>query len=55
VTWVNGDDTPHQFLVEGAGLTEYLLRGQTGTVVVNAPGVALVFGSQALNLGLLII
>ena len=40
VTWVNADDTPHQFLIESAGLaTEYLLRGQTGTVVVNAPGV----------------
>lgn len=40
VTWVNADDTPHQFLVEGADLkTEYLLKGQTGTVVVKSPGV----------------
>jgi len=40
VTWINTDDTPHQFLVEGAALkTDYLLKGQTGTVVLKEPGV----------------
>jgi plastocyanin len=40
VTWINIDDPPHQFLVEGAGVkTEYLLKGQTGTVVLKEPGV----------------
>jgi plastocyanin len=40
VTWVNIDDVPHQFLVEGAALkTGYLLKGQTGTVVLKEPGV----------------
>jgi len=30
----------YQFLVEGAGVkTEYLLKGQTGTVVLKEPGV----------------
>lgn len=39
VTWVNADDSPHQFVVESAGLkTGYLLKGQTGTVVVKTPG-----------------
>ena len=40
VTWINIDDTPHQFLVGGAALkTGYLLKGQTGTVVLKEPGV----------------
>ena len=40
VTWVNADDMPHQFLVEGTGLkTDYLLKGQSGTIVIKAPGV----------------
>jgi plastocyanin len=40
VTWINIDDPPHQFLVEGAGVkTEYLLKGQAGTVVLKEPGV----------------
>jgi plastocyanin len=40
VTWVNIDDAAHQFLVEGAGVkTEYLLKGQTGAVVLKEPGV----------------
>jgi len=40
VTWINIDDAAHQFLVEGAGMkTEYLLKGQTGTVVLKEPGV----------------
>jgi plastocyanin len=40
VTWVNADDMPHQFLVEGTGLkTDYLVKGQSGTVVIKAPGV----------------
>jgi plastocyanin len=40
VTWINIDDAAHQFLVEGAGVkTEYLLKGQTGTVVLKEPGV----------------
>jgi plastocyanin len=40
VTWINIDETPHQFLVEGAALkTGYLLKGQTGTVVLKEPGV----------------
>jgi plastocyanin len=40
VTWINIDDPPHQFLVEGAGVkTDYLLKGQTGTVVLKEPGV----------------
>jgi plastocyanin len=40
VTWVNADDKPHQFLVEGTSLkTDYLLKGQSGTVVIKAPGV----------------
>ncbi|MBV8128644.1 MAG: cytochrome P460 family protein [Planctomycetaceae bacterium] len=40
VTWINIDDPPHQFLVEGAGLkTDYLLKGQTGTVVLKEPGI----------------
>ena len=40
VTWINIDDTPHQFFVEGAALkTDYLLKGQTGTVVLKEPGV----------------
>jgi plastocyanin len=39
VAWINTDDTPHQFLVEGTALkTDYLLKGQTGTVVVTEPG-----------------
>jgi plastocyanin len=40
VTWINIDEPPHQFLVEGAGVkTDYLLKGQTGTVVLKEPGV----------------
>jgi len=40
VTWINIDEPPHQFLVEGADVkTEYLLKGQTGTVVLKEPGV----------------
>ena len=40
VTWVNTDDSPHQFLVEGTTVeTDYLLKGQTGSVVLNQPGV----------------
>jgi len=40
VTWINIDDPPHQFFVERAGMkTEYLLKGQTGTVVLKEPGV----------------
>lgn len=40
VTWINIDEVPHQFLVQGAGVkTEYLLKGQTGTVVLKEPGV----------------
>jgi len=40
VTWVNTDDMPHQFIVEGAALkTGYLLKGQAGTVIPNKPGV----------------
>jgi len=40
VTWINADDVPHQFLVEGGRLkTDYLLKGQTGTVVLKEPGV----------------
>jgi plastocyanin len=40
VTWINIDDPPHQFCVEGADVkTEYLmLKGQTGTVVLKEPG-----------------
>lgn len=39
VTWVNIDDPPHQFLVEGTTLeTDYLLKGQTGSVVLKQPG-----------------
>ena len=40
MTWINIDDPPHQFRVEGAEVkTEYLLKGQTGTVVLKEPGV----------------
>jgi plastocyanin len=40
VTWINIDEAAHQFLVEGTGVkTEYLLKGQTGTVVLKDPGV----------------
>jgi plastocyanin len=40
VTWVNIDDVAHQFLVGGADIeTEYLLKGQAGTVVLKKPGV----------------
>ena len=40
VTWINTDDMPHQFIVEGAALkTGYLLKGQAGTVILNKPGV----------------
>ena len=40
VAWVNADDMPHQFLVEGTDLkTGYLLKGQTGTVTPTVPGV----------------
>lgn len=40
VTWINIDDPPHQFLVEGTGWkTDYLLKGQTGTIVFKEPGV----------------
>jgi len=40
VSWINIDDVAHQFFVEGAGVkTEYLLKGQTGTVVLKDPGV----------------
>ncbi len=46
VTWINIDDPAHQFLVEGASMktgarlkTEYLLKGQTGTVVLKEPGI----------------
>lgn len=39
ITWINADDPPHQFVVDGAGVkTDYLLKGQTGTVVLNEPG-----------------
>lgn len=39
ITWINADDPPHQFAVGGAGVkTDYLLKGQTGTVVLNEPG-----------------
>ena len=40
VTWINTDDMPHQFIVEGAALkTGYLLKGQAGTVIPNKSGV----------------
>jgi len=40
VTWVNADDMPHQLVVEGTGLkTDYLLKGQSGSVVIKEPGV----------------
>ena len=40
VTWINTDEMPHQFIVEGAALkTGYLLKGQAGTVIPNKPGV----------------
>jgi plastocyanin len=40
VTWINTDDMPHQFIVEGAALkTGYLVKGQAGTVIPNKPGV----------------
>jgi Cytochrome P460 len=39
VTWINVDEAPHQFLVEAAGMkTGYLLKGQTGTIVLSEPG-----------------
>src|SRR5258705_6414443 len=40
VAWINIDDPPHQFRVEGAEVkTEYLLKGQTGTVVLKEAGI----------------
>ena len=40
MTWINADDVPHQLFVEGALLkTEYLLKGQAGTIIPNKPGV----------------
>lgn len=40
VTWINTDDMPHQFIVEGAEIrTGYLLKGQTGTVIPKKAGV----------------
>jgi plastocyanin len=40
VTWINIDDPTHQFCVEGADVkTEYLLKGQAGSVVLKEPGV----------------
>lgn len=40
VTWINTDEMPHQFIVEGADLkTGYLLKGQAGTVFPSKPGV----------------
>src|SRR5689334_2416968 len=40
VTWINTDDMPHQFVVEGAELkTGYLLKGQAGTVIPQKAGV----------------
>ncbi len=39
VTWINADEPAHQFLVEGASAkTDYLLKGQTGTVRLREPG-----------------
>jgi plastocyanin len=40
VTWINIDDAPHQFLVEGAASkTGQTLKGQTATVIAKEPGV----------------
>ena len=40
VAWVNIDDAVHQLAVEGTNLkTDYLLKGQSGTVVLSEPGV----------------
>jgi plastocyanin len=39
VTWINIDDVAHQFRLESTDVkTEYLLKGQTGTVVLKEPG-----------------
>jgi plastocyanin len=40
VSWVNIDDALHQLAVEGTNLkTDYLLKGESGTLVFNEPGV----------------
>ena len=40
MAWVNIDDAVHQLAVDGTSLkTDYLLKGQSGTVVLGEPGV----------------
>ncbi len=39
VTWINADEPAHQFVVEGTSAkTDYLLKGQTGTLVLRERG-----------------
>jgi len=39
VSWINIDDAVHQIVIEGTNLkTDYLLKGQSGTLILNEPG-----------------